>query len=361
MMSRNIFAKIIIVVAAFVLPNCSFAQKQLVKAAVKGSKSLFKTEAKSLAKEGAEATNKAILKDAFKTGSEEIGKNYVEKASAKQLLRREFRKSLLKEIDEKEVGSILRYGTLTARKELKTIDKSVAKSVALKKAGNVGYAEKVSDLKNKVLDKASETLLSFKVKKTLIYKELVAIRDKGPISLSEKELKYLLENPRQLRNYIKIYCGDKKRFQEFFIRLSLGNKKQTEVLLDNPIIKDRLSKKIRQSGEGHVHEWLMTKNFKDFLINSKWGEDGPFLALSLTKLVQKTENVLFKTGGGHVSASRVNSSASSDFHNGLSEVISKCSSKEEVFVAVKRYAKDHLTDVAYKEFETIFAEVFKPV
>lgn len=292
MMLRNIFVKIIIVVVAFVLPNCSFAQKQLVKTAVKGSKSLFEAETKSLAKEGAEATNKAILKDAFKSGSEEIGKNYVEKASAKQLLRREFRKSLLKEIEEKKVGSILRYGTLTAGKELKTIDKSVAKSAALKESNKIGYAEKIAKLKNKVLDKASETLLSFKVKKTLIYKELVAIRDKGAISLSEKEFKYLLENPGQLRNYIKIYCGDNKKFQEFFIRLSLGNKKQTEVLLDNPIIKNWLSKAIRRSGEGHVHEWLMTKNFKDFLIDPKWGEDGPFLALSLTKLVQKTENVL---------------------------------------------------------------------
>lgn len=102
----------------------------------------------------------------------------------------------------------------------------------------------------------------------------------------------------------------------------------------------------------------MTKNFKDFLINPKWGEDGPFLALSLTKLVQKTENVLFKTGGGHVSAGRANSSASSAFHNGLSDVINKCSSKEEVFVAVKRYAKENLTDDAYKEFVAIFENVF---
>lgn len=68
------------------------------------------------------------------------------------------------------------------------------------------------------------------------------------------------------------------------------------------------------------------------------------MSLALTKLVQKTENVVFKTGGGHVSAGRANSSASVAFHNGLSEVISKCSSKEEVFVAVKRYAKDNLSE-----------------
>lgn len=114
----------------------------------------------------------------------------------------------------------------------------------------------------------------------------------------------------------------------------MGDKKQTELLLDNPDIKIYIKKAIRRSGDGGVHEWLMTKNYKDFLTNPKWGEDGPFMSLALTKLVQKTENVVFKTGGGHVSAGRANSSASVAFHNGLSEVISKCSSKEEVFVAV---------------------------
>ena len=101
------------------------------------------------------------------------------------------------------------------------------------------------------------------------------------------------------------------------------------------------------------------KNYKDFLTNPKWGEDGPFMSLALTKLVQKTENVVFKTGGGHVSAGRANSSASVAFHNGLSEVISKCSSKEEVFVAVKRYAKDNLSEKSYKDFVKIFAETFE--
>lgn len=89
------------------------------------------------------------------------------------------------------------------------------------------------------------------------------------------------------------------------------------------------------------------------------GNDGSFLALSLTKLVQKTSNVLFKTGGGHVSTGRKASSASVAFHNGLANVINKCSSKEEVFVAVKRYAKENLSESSYKEFVSIFEDVFK--
>ncbi len=351
--------KYILSVLVIFCPSLLFGQKQLVKSALKGSKGLFKTEAKNLVKEGAEAANKSLMKEAFKTGSQEIGKNYMKEASAKQLIRKAVRRKVLKNIEEKELGSILHYGMVNAKKEIAHTEKSAVKVLAEKESRAVNYKESVLNLKNKVSDKVSKTYLSTKIKKTLLYKELIQITSKGPIELSEKELTYLFANPKQLRNYIKIYTGDNKKFQEFFIRLSMGNKKQVEQLLDNPVIYKYIKKSIRQSGDGGVHEWLMTKNFKDFLINPKWGEDGPFLALSLTKLVQKTENVLFKTGGGHVSAGRSNSAASAAFHNGLSAVINKCSSKEEVFVAVKRYAKENLTDDAYKEFVVIFENVFK--
>ncbi len=340
-------------------PIWLYGQEQLVKTALKGSKKLFKVEAKSLTKEGVEAANKTMLKDAFKAGTEEIGKNYMQKASAKQLIRGAVRKNILKEIEEKELGSILRYGMFNAKKEVVHTEKSVVKDLAEKEAKNLNYGEKVSKLKNKVVDKVSETYLSSKIKKTILYKELQNILSKGSIRLTEKELSYLLENPTQLRIFIKKYVGDKRNFQEFFIRLAMGDKKQVEKLLDNPNISAYIKKAIRRSDEGGVHEWLMTKNFKDFLINPKWGQDGPFLALALTRLVQKTDNVLFKVGGGHVSSGRANSAASVAFHNGLAEAISKCSTKEEVFVAVKRYAKNNLSEQSYKEFVSIFEGVFK--
>lgn len=346
------------VLIVFFCPTLLFGQEQLVKTAIKSSKKLFMAETKTLAKESAEAANKAILKDAFKAGSEEIGRNYMEKATAKQLIRGAVRKSILKDIEEKELGSILHYGMINAKKEIMHTEKSAVKEAAEKEAKKVNYKGCVSSLKG-VVDNISERYLSSKIKKTLLYKELQAILAKGPIVLSDKELKYLLANPKQLRVFIKQYAGDKKNFQEFFIRLAMGNKKQAECLLDNHEIKEYLKKAIRLSGEGGMHEWLMTKNFKDFLINPKWGKDGSFLALSLTKLVQKTENVIFKTGGGHVSSSRRPSAASVAFHNGLSDVISKCSSKEEVFVAVKRYAKENLSKESYKEFVAIFSDVFK--
>lgn len=212
--------------------------------------------------------------------------------------------------------------------------------------------------KTNTKDENEATYLATKLPKTAIQQELNAIIAKGPLTLSKHEMEYLQANPDQLRNYINIKVGNKKRFQEFFIRLAMSDKKQVRALLSNHTIKDYVAKSIRRSGEGGVHEWLMTKNFLDFLVNPKWGKDGYFLALALTKLVQKTENVVFKTGGGHVSSNRANSKASKDFHNGLAKVIDSCSTKEELFVAVKAYAKASLTAEAYKEFADIFARVF---
>jgi len=67
---KNFKLKIFVFSILLVLPNSSFAQKQLVKTVYNGAKGLFKTEAKVLTKEGIEATNKSILKDAFKSGAE---------------------------------------------------------------------------------------------------------------------------------------------------------------------------------------------------------------------------------------------------------------------------------------------------
>ena len=196
------------------------------------------------------------------------------------------------------------------------------------------------------------------IKRTQLYKTLKVIMAKGAISLSDKDLHTLLENPKYLRAYIKTYTGDHKNFQEFFIRLSMGNKNQVKAILDNSEIRKFVDRSIRQSGDGGVHEWLMTKNFKSFLTDSKWGEDGPFLALALTKLVQSTERVIFKNGGRHPSAIASNSSESAKFHIKLAKVIDSCSSKEELLIKVREFAKKELTPESYREFNEIFKQVF---
>lgn len=200
--------------------------------------------------------------------------------------------------------------------------------------------------------------LSQLIKKTKLYKNLKAIQAKGAITLSEKEFKALLENPNYLRSYIETFTGNKNNFQEFFIRLAMGNKKQVKDILDNPTIRVYIDKRIRNTGEGGVHEWLMTKNFKGFLTDPKWGDDGAFLALALTKLVQKTERVIFKNGGRHPTAGVANSSESAQFHKQLARVIDSCSSKEELLVKVRKFAKDNLNPKAYEEFNEIFKTIF---
>lgn len=213
-----------------------------------------------------------------------------------------------------------------------------------------------------VVTKFKSSFLHSKMLKSILYRQYKEILKKGPIELKQKDLDYLLKSGDDaaavLRNMIKTYTGDKKNFQEFFIRLSMNNKETVKKILSHPKIKDYIKKSIRSANVGN-HEWLMTKNFESFLTDPKWGEDGPFLALSLTKLVQRTESVLFRNGGGHVSSGRLSSRESIQFHIGLAKVIDQCSSKEELFLNVKAYAKSVLSKESYNEFKIIFINVFK--
>ena len=163
-----------------------------------------------------------------------------------------------------------------------------------------------------------------------------------------------------LRNIILAYTGDKKLFLEFFIRLADGDKKQAEMLLNQSGIRKYINNAIRSySGERGYHEWLMTSNFKSYLLDEKWGKDGHFLAVALPRFIQKTININFKGGGGHVARHRRNSEESVSFHNGLAEVIHKCSSKEELLVEIRAYAKKVLNQKALEDFNHIFKEVLE--
>lgn len=231
----------------------------------------------------------------------------------------------------------------------------------LEKATPVQSFKRLSSTVNR---KFESTFLKTILPKTLIYKELQEIKAKGAIQLSKKEFDYLIANADKanLKAFIKTYTGNANNYLEFFIRLSMGNKKQVAKILEQSEIRKFIDKSIRTaSGEAGYHEWLMTSNFKSFLLDEKWGDDGYFLAIAQSRLIQKTRNVNFKGGGGHVSSGRPNSSASAKFHEGLAEVISKCNSKEELFVEVRAYAKKTLTEEAYKEFNEIFKNVLQTV
>jgi len=252
-----------------------------------------------------------------------------------------------------------------AKQIIKPIMSSIGESKAVKqvvkvvkdKAGIIG--KKITKaipqkIKKSIPQKSFQSYyLATKLAKTLIKKKLDEIKKKGAIKLTALEMQQLKEHPKDyIRHFILAKTGSKKNFQEFFIRLAMGDKKQVIELLSIPEIRQFVDYSIRHSGEGGVHEWLMTKNFGDFLTNPKWGDDGYFLSLALTELVQKTSRLLFKAGGQHHMAN------SGKFHIELAKVISSCSSKEELFIAIHKFAKNWLTDESYKEFCQIFKEVF---
>ncbi len=190
---------------------------------------------------------------------------------------------------------------------------------------------------------------------TRLQTRLQKIRSKGKISLSKKEIEWVKKEPKvNLRALIRAKTGEKTLgggFQEFFIRLSDGNKAQVSELLENPEIRKTVNHAIR--GSGGVHEWLMTKNYLDFLTNEKWGKDGQLISLALTELVQDTRTVAFKNGGTHF-----DKVGSGKFHDGLGKAIDASANADELLKNVRAYAQKSLTAESFLEFEDIFVRCF---
>lgn len=184
---------------------------------------------------------------------------------------------------------------------------------------------------------------------------LATIRSKGKIVLSEKELAWIRKSPKaNLRATIRAKTGERTLgagFQEFFVRLADGDKRQVAELLGIPEIRKTVNKAIR--GAGGKHEWLMTKNYLDFLTNPKWGGDGAVISLALTELVQDTRSVAFRNGGTHF-----DKLGSGRFHDGLGKAIDASGSADELLTNVRGYAKKALTDASFAEFDEIFARCF---
>lgn len=211
------------------------------------------------------------------------------------------------------------------------------------------WSERLKDYYHKLVLKIQQ-----KIKKSKIYKELLAIYEKGAIHLTEKEFAELLANPQYLRAYMKAKMG-KKDVIEFLIRLKMSNPEYVRQILKNPELLAYIKKSIRQTSAaargGGAHEWLMVKNLTSFLLDPKWGKDGDLLAMMLCRLTQKTDNVIFTTGGKHIG--KGGGMNSGKFHEGLAEVIEKSQSTDDLIVNVRRYAKQNLTPEAFEEFQKI--------
>ena len=251
---KKFIPRIILISILTVLSYSSFAQKQLVKTVYKGTKGLFRTEAKVLTKEGVEAVNKSMLKDAFKSGAEEIGKNYVQKASAKQLVRSAVRKNLLKEIEEKELGSLLRYGMVGAKKEIAHTEKSAVKALAEKEAFSYDYSKNVLACKERFVQKrALENQAKKKIGKIIVSRKFANV---------EELIAFLRKENPKLAAYVErmnYYWGGKgSDFMKYLVyektsdgKIILRNSKYTksEILIDGNKVYAKAGNNSELNGE----------------------------------------------------------------------------------------------------------------
>ena len=321
-----------------------------------------KLSSKTIKKEALHSATKRSEKELLKEGIERTGRKYTGQALGEQVVKKSLRKSIMEKMEKEGIESFFGYSKFVSDNTIKRIGKSKINVF------NEAKRSSLSNYTNAVRNSAGESVarnaakkssfkskyLAEKIAKSLLQKELNTIKAKGAIELTEKELDYLLKNPKALRTYIKQKGGGSSNFKEFFIRLSMTKKGQTNIktMMANPDIRRYVDRSIRNGGG--KHEWLMAKNFTDFLTNPKWGEDGQYLALAMTRLVQNTEKVVFKYGGKH------GSTYSGKFHNGLAKVIDNCSSKEELFIEVKKYAKQNLSKESYADFAKVFSNIFAP-
>lgn len=357
---------ILISILIWTIPCQSCGQAKAVK------KITERVTARSAKRTAYEMARQRTYKELVREGLERTGRKYTGEALGERIAKRALRESVLEKMEKEGMESFLEYGRAKAFKDMELMGASNCKRMLIAKDAATAnrpsayhFVMENSNTARKNISsvgtKAERKYLESAIKKSLLYGQLQGIIAKGAIKLSQKELDYLLTNPSQIRVFIRTHTGSNKEFAEFFIRLAMnGNEGQVKLLLCDKTINKYVKNSIRRKAEGGgMHEWLMTKNFQDFLTNPKWGNDGFYLALALTKMVQKTENVIFKGVGRHPTSGVNNSRESTAFHNGLARIIDKCSTKEEVFIAVKGYAKQHLAPQAYKEFKQIFADVFR--
>lgn len=340
-----------------------FGKKAAKKTAKEASEEIVEQGTKALSKEIVQRTVTKNAANSILNPATKVSKDLLEEVAATNIKKSLIRKAG-KEISESALRSVSQefsqqIGKAATRETQELFTRKLGTEASrelgersAKKAMKDGAFDTQKSLGEKLKDiyhKLSIELLQ-KIQKSKLNKELLEIYAKGPIRLSEKEMAELLANPKYFRSYMKAKIG-KKDVIEFLIRLKMDNPKQVKQILNHPELLSYIKKSIR--GNKGAHEWLMVKNIEDFLFNPKWGKNGDLLAIALCKLTQKTDNVIFKAGGKHGGLN------STRFHNGLSKVIDKSTSIEELFVNIRRYAKKNLTTDGYNEFLKIFESIFE--
>ena len=323
------------------------------KSAVALSKEIVEESAQRAAKEAAIATaKKKTLKEIEEVSASRISRTMAEKVGkeigedAARAASKEFLQSVGKKpAIEAQQAFMSKLGSEATSKVFEKVAKESMEKGSVRTQKTL--AEKAADKMAQLHMRLIRT-----IEKSKIFKELLQIKSKGAIKLTEREMRLLMTEPENVfRAIVKSKTGSKKGFIEFFIRLKMDNPEAVRQLLKNEYIKKYVEKALR--GSGYQHEWLMVKNFEHFLLDPKWGKYGDFLAMALPRLTQTTDSVIFKYGGKHGGLN------STIFHNGLDKIIHESMTIEELFINVKRYARTNLTKEGFAEFMKAFEQVMK--
>lgn len=208
------------------------------------------------------------------------------------------------------------------------------------------------------------------------YRNLSAIR------LTKKQMDDFLNTPETILDLVKNYTGKEFRegFQEFFIRLAKnGNQQQIERLWNySKAHRDIIKNYGIRAENGGFHEWLMCENFGEFLYDSKWRRDGAFLAVLITKLVQKTNDVYMENvtiwnrydecydeveiWNHYREAQETRGSINNPdslIHNTIRKCIAESNTAAELLVKLEQNIKATFSEYTYKIFNSILQECLK--
>ena len=149
----------------------------------------------------------------------------------------------------------------------------------------------------------------------------------------------------------------------------MGNVDVVRTFMTNGKTKSDVRNWILKSGGGGTHEWFKRSHVDKFLLDPKYGKNGDLLFYMQNKFVQRTENVIGKTGfvhkGAHLNGlddveKSWHNQQNTSFHDGLDNVINRYQGDNPVELAkhIDKYAQERLTQDSYNDFKRVYDQIF---
>ncbi len=251
-------------------------------------------------------------------------------------------------------------------------DAAINAQKALAPETRSSLAKELSEKKSHVLFKTIQNPSPLPVGNLETYaREVAEIRKKGPITLSHREMEWYRQNPNRFAELVREKTGKhvKEGFMEFLIRTKMGNVDVVRTFMTNGKTKSDVRNWILKSGGGGTHEWFKRSHVDKFLLDPKYGKNGDLLFYMQNKFVQRTENVIGKTGfvhkGAHLNGlddaeKSWHNQQNTSFHDGLDNVINRYQGDNPVELAkhIDKYAQERLTQDSYNDFKRVYDQIF---